>query len=264
MSAVTALMWGIILENNGYFYRLSFLIIAVFLFLTAFVFISANFFRLETYRIILYIIAFILLSAAMLLLTGFIWVKKILTGNDKDNRKTVKNPVAAKLSFRLFMPLLLAASDLISRNKDEIRRIYINTCNEYVKTRKIKVLPENMLVILPHCLQNSKCAVRFVEGIERCSGCNSCCIGTIKELLNKYGLRSRIATGGTAARKIIQDEKPGFVIAVACERDLSSGMMDVKNLPVYGVLNQRPNGPCRDTFVDTDELEKAILFFSHN
>lgn len=265
MSAVIVSMWGIILENNSnrYFFRLSFLIIAVLIFLTAFVFLTARFFSLQTYRIILYAIAFILFFAVMLFLTGFIWIKKIITRNEKNsNRKTVKNPFAAKLSFRLFMPFLLAVSDLINYNKDEIRRIYINICNEYIKTGKIKVSPGKMLVILPHCLQNSKCTVRFVEGIDGCTGCNSCGIGAIKELLNKYGIRSRIATGGTAARKIIQDEKPGFVIAVACERDLSSGMLDVQNLPVYGIINERPNGPCRDTFVDINELEKAIAFFS--
>jgi len=265
MYAVTVLRRGIVLENNRYFFRLSFLVIAFFIFLTAFMFLTANFFSLQTYRIILYIIAFLLLSAVLLFLTGFIWIEKILSRKTtNDNRKTSKNPFAAKLSFGLFMPLLLAVSDLINYNKDEIRRIYIDTCNEYIKTGKMKVLPEKMLVILPHCLQNSECTVRFVDGIDGCAGCNSCSIGSIKELLDKYGIKSRIATGGTAARKIIHDEKPGFVIAVACERDLSSGMMDVHGLPVYGILNQRPNGPCRDTFVDTKELEKAIVFFNLN
>jgi len=262
MSAVIVLMWGIVLENNGYFYKLSFLIIGVFIFLTAFVFLTAKFFSLQTYRIILYAAALLLLFAAMLLLAGFIWINRLLSPNGKDNRITVKNPLLAKLSFRFFMPLLLAAGNLLNWNKDEIRRVYINTCNEYIKTRKIEVPPDKMLVILPHCLQNSKCTVRFVDGIDRCAGCNACGIGALKDLLNKYGINSRIATGGTAARKIINDEKPGFIIAVACERDLSSGMMDVQSLPVYGILNQRPNGPCRDTFVDINELEKAIVLFS--
>jgi len=38
--------------------------------------------------------------------------------------------------------------------------------------------------------------------------------------------------------------------------------MDVKGLPVYGILNKRPNGPCKDTFVDVIELEKAIEHFA--
>ncbi|NLG89094.1 MAG: DUF116 domain-containing protein [Clostridiaceae bacterium] len=252
------------MENNRYFYRLSFLIIAVFLFLTAFLFFTASFLSLHTYRIIIYITAFLLLTAVILLLTGFIWITKILSQRDNNSAKTAKNPFLSKLSFRFFMPLLLAASEQLNFCKDEIRRVYINTFNEYIKTRKIKETPDKMLVILPHCLQNSKCPVRFVDSIDTCAGCNSCSIGAIKELLKKYGIRSRIATGGTAARKIINDEKPGFVIAVACERDLSSGMMDVQNLPVYGILNKRPNGPCRDTFVNTDELEYAILLFCQN
>lgn len=253
------------MDSSRYFLRLSFLVFAFFIILTAFVFITARFFSLQTYRAVLYAVAFLLLLTAMLILAGFIWIKRMLSGRKKNNeRKAIENTVAAKISFRLFMPLLLAVSDLFNCNKDEIRRIYIYTCNEYIKTRKIKVPLEKMLVILPHCLQNSKCSVRMVEGIDACSGCNSCDIGEVKELLDKYRIRSTIATGGTAARKIIQDEKPGFVIAVACERDLSSGMMDVRNLSVYGIINERPNGPCKDTFVDTNELEKAIMFFSLN
>lgn len=104
MSAVIVLMWGIVLENNGYFYKLSFLIIGVFIFLTAFVFLTAKFFSLQTYRIILYAAALLLLFAAMLLLAGFIWINRLLSPNGKDNRITVKNPLLAKLSCHYCSP----------------------------------------------------------------------------------------------------------------------------------------------------------------
>ena len=71
-----------------------------------------------------------------------------------------------------------------------------------------------------------------------------------------------IATGGTLARKIIVDSKPKAVIAVACERDLTSGVRDVNKIPVLGVFNSRPNGPCVDTDINIKEVEDAINFFT--
>lgn len=67
-----------------------------------------------------------------------------------------------------------------------------------------------------------------------------------------------IATGGTLARKIIIENKPNFIIAVACQRDLVEGIQEVFPIPVYGVLNQRPEGPCVNTRVDVSKIEKAL------
>jgi hypothetical protein len=72
-----------------------------------------------------------------------------------------------------------------------------------------------------------------------------------------------VATGGTLARQIVYTTKPQAVLAIACERDLMSGIQDVYPLPAVGVLNIRPNGPCFNTHVDVEavrrELEKIII-----
>jgi hypothetical protein len=49
------------------------------------------------------------------------------------------------------------------------------------------------------------------------------------------------------------------VIGVACERDLLSGIRDVRHkLSVLGIANTRPNGPCRDTQINLAELEATL------
>ena len=48
---------------------------------------------------------------------------------------------------------------------------------------------------------------------------------------------------------------------MACERDLSSGIQDSYPLPVFGVLNSRPHGPCYDTLVDLEKVEEALKTF---
>jgi hypothetical protein len=82
-------------------------------------------------------------------------------------------------------------------------------------------------------------------------------------LRNKYEAELAIATGGTIARRIVLTKKPRTIVAVACERDLISGIQDTYPIPVFGVLNMRPNGPCVDTRVDTDTVEAAIRYFLH-
>ncbi len=73
-----------------------------------------------------------------------------------------------------------------------------------------------------------------------------------------------MATGGTLARKIVLDARPEAIVAVACERDLSSGIVDTFPMPVMGISNERPFGPCFNTRVDLEKVKEAIRFFSGN
>ena len=50
---------------------------------------------------------------------------------------------------------------------------------------------------------------------------------------------------------------------MACERDLTSGVREVNKIPVLGVFNARPNGPCVDTDINIKEIEDAINFFTY-
>ena len=45
------------------------------------------------------------------------------------------------------------------------------------------------------------------------------------------------------------------------EDRLASGIQDTHPLPVYGILNSRPFGPCLDTDVALDQVEWAINEF---
>ena len=78
------------------------------------------------------------------------------------------------------------------------------------------------------------------------------------KLADEYGFTFFVATGGTLARQIIKEKRPKLVLAIACERDLMSGIQDVYPLPAVGVLNIRPNGPCYNTKVDLDEVKKVL------
>ncbi len=75
------------------------------------------------------------------------------------------------------------------------------------------------------------------------------------------GLDIFIATGGTIARRIVKEVRPDAIVAVACERDLSSGLVDTYPLPILGITNERPFGPCLNTRVDLTKVKEALEFF---
>jgi hypothetical protein len=50
---------------------------------------------------------------------------------------------------------------------------------------------------------------------------------------------------------------------VACERDLTSGIQDAYTLPVIGILNERPFGPCFNTSVDISKVAEALEFLAN-
>lgn len=255
------------MEKNNNYYLLSFLIISIFIIFAGVIFLSADLFDIHAFRLIFHIISVLLFTFAALMLLGFLGVQNILLNKDEVNSSVSQDKASKKktgalfltrIALKYFMPVILTMCDFFRFSKDDIRRVYIAANNKYINSLGLTVIPEKLLVLLPHCLQSSNCAYRIRNSLDNCQQCSSCNIGDIKSIVTGYGVNVEIATGGTSARKAIFDKKPEFVIAVACERDLTSGLIDIKDIPVYGILNQRPNGPCKDTYVDIDLLEKTI------
>ena len=82
-------------------------------------------------------------------------------------------------------------------------------------------------------------------------------------LLNRLngGAQHKVFTvaGGEEARNLIRQYRPTSILAIACERDLMSGIKDVaEKIPVFAVPNKRPEGPCKNTEYSLHELEDAL------
>ena len=67
-----------------------------------------------------------------------------------------------------------------------------------------------------------------------------------------------MATGGTLARLFIKEKKPEIIIAVACKRDLMSGIFDTFPMNVYGIYNKIVKSPCVNTDIDVEKIEEII------
>lgn len=105
------------------------------------------------------------------------------------------------------------------------------------------VRPDDLLVLLPRCLGKEAMQAAM-------------------EVAGRYGVPLFVASRGRYAREMIASRRPQRVVAVACERDLASGVHDVgPRLPVLGVTLSLPDGPCRNTGVDPAALEAAVRRF---
>ena len=165
------------------------------------------------------------------------------------------------VAIKIYLPLMTAVGSLIGLSKEKVRASFIRVNNEMVRAEGRYYKQEEILLLLPHCLQNSHCKYRLTYDIYNCKRCGNCPIADLLSLSEKYGIHIAIATGGTIARRIVVQTKPKLILAVACERDLSSGIQDTYPLSVYGVLNERPYGPCLDTRVSLEQVECALNHF---
>ena len=181
------------------------------------------------------------------------------------NNKNVSNTLMKVnyLIVKSIFPILSKIAQFIGISKDEIRKIFIKINNAYIYSNKYKINSKDLMILIPHCIQNHSCKLKVTNNIDNCKKCGICKINDLLKLKEKYNTKIFVATGGTLARKIIVDNKPKAVIAVACERDLTSGVREVNKIPVLGVFNARPNGPCVDTDINIKEIEDAINFFTY-
>ncbi|MCT4584883.1 MAG: DUF116 domain-containing protein [Peptostreptococcaceae bacterium] len=164
------------------------------------------------------------------------------------------------LFFKIFYPVIESLIIILKKDKHVIRRILINLNNKIIYNMDWKLKGEDILIMLPHCLQLDDCSLKITSNIDNCKECGRCDLKEILRMKSKYNVLVHVATGGTLARKKIKEIRPKAIIAVACERDLSEGIKDISKIPVFGVLNKRPNGPCFNTKIDINELENSIKF----
>ncbi len=162
------------------------------------------------------------------------------------------------LTIKFFLPLMELLGRAFRLSKDRVRHAFIHTNNALVLAERRVYTPENILVLAPHCLQNHRCAFRLTHNINNCRSCGNCAVAGLKHLADTYGVYVALATGGSIARRLVLERRPKCLVAVACERDLTSGIQDVAPMPVLGVFNTRPFGPCIDTDVAVPEVEAAL------
>lgn len=164
-----------------------------------------------------------------------------------------------RFAVYLLYPMAIYVGKMLDIEKEAVERSFIAVNNQLVKAKVQGVSPQDILILTPHCLQKSDCPHKITINVWNCKQCGRCSINGLLELSRKYGVQVAVVTGGTLARMMIKKMRPKAIVAVACERDLTTGIQDAYPIPVLGVLNMRPEGPCMNTCVDIDLVEEKIL-----
>ena len=199
-------------------------------------------------------------TAALILAIG--WAALALVLNILLGRPVLFAKPLRGVTIKLFLPLMTLLGRLVGIPKQTVRASFIKVNNELVRSEKHRCPADRILLLMPHCIQNSRCKYRLTYDIDNCRRCGECALAGLLELRDRFGVKLAVATGGTIARRIVVQHRPKLIIAVACERDLASGIQDTYPIPVYGILNSRPFGPCLDTDVALEQVEWAIREFT--
>lgn len=257
MSANAGIIWMKVMfldRRISNFLTFSFLLVLIFALAIAVFTYGYRYFTLDIYNQVL--IVFIVLTGLTMIVVTYAMLAVIHAYRKKSIAPSMLFPV--RLALKVVIPFTIFITGLLKKDKDAIRSLFIDINNILVQSGKRRYKPDRILVLLPHCLQDSQCGYKVTGNINNCRQCGRCTIGTLLGIVKAKGVKAAVVTGGTAARNLVGREKPGVILSVACERDLSIGISDVGSIPVLGVVNERPNGPCKDTYVDVGLLEEKL------
>jgi hypothetical protein len=177
---------------------------------------------------------------ALLLVGGVLWLWwGVLFLSYEVGRPLLPERLAERGPFLRLMRLTSRVADRFGR-RDWVENAAVKIYNALAVARGRKVGQGELLLLIPRCL--SKVTLDGVLGIA-----------------GKYGVPVFVATRGQLARRVIRERRPRAVVAVACERDMVSGLHDVAGkIPVLGLTMTLPAGPCKDASLDLGQLERWV------
>lgn len=181
-------------------------------------------------------VIFFLAASIILALIEGVWVMKF--------RKSIFPYRMIERFLLSILPKAVWLGGKIGLSKDRVGNSFIKVHNFITKIHADKVNPERLLILLPRCLKK--------EARDR-----------LLNMTNGDAVKILTVSGGEEARQAIKQCSPTLILALACERDLMSGIKDVAEMiPVLALANKRPEGPCKNTEFSTDELGEIMKFIS--
>lgn len=157
----------------------------------------------------------------------------------RSGRALLPERLAERGPFLRLMRLTSRVAERFGR-RDWVENAAVKVYNGLALLRRRKVGTGEMLLLIPRCLSKET-----LDGVLGIAG--------------KYGVPVFVATRGQLARRVIRERRPRAVVAVACERDMVSGLHDVAGkVPVLGLTMTLPAGPCKDAGLDLGRLEAWV------
>ena len=179
------------------------------------------------------------LADAALALAGLTWLA-LIGVSYVTNRALLPSRFAERGLLLKTLRLASRVGEIFGVQRDWTDNAAITVYNQLAWAREWRVRANEMLILIPRCLSRTA-----LEGV--------------MEIAKRYDVATFVATRGAYARQAIRERRPKAVVAVACERDMVSGLHDVAGrLPVLGLTMQLPNGPCKDASLDLVQMEAFV------
>jgi uncharacterized protein len=181
-----------------------------------------------------------LLWSALLLVGAILWAWwSVLFLSYELRRPLLPERLAERGPFLRLMRLTSRIADRFGR-RDWVENAAVKVYNALALARGRKVGQGELLVLIPRCLSKET-----LDGVLGIAG--------------RYGVPVFVATRGQLARRVIRERRPRAVVAVACERDMVSGLHDVAGkIPVLGLTMTLPSGPCKDAALNLAQFEEWV------
>ncbi len=207
--------------------------------------------------IIIGIFMLIFLKGIPVLILGFAVLLSGLTGLLAACHKSRFLPIPLKIKkiilMNMMLNLFLFLSGLLKLSKEKLMQYFLELNNYmYIKSGDVA------LVLLPKCIQNSKCIQDIATDVYNCKKCGNCQIGEILELCKPKKIEVVLVGGGRLAIEKVKEINPDNIVAIACEVELIDGIRTIYHKPVWAINNLRPNGPCINTGVNMEEFQNIL------
>lgn len=159
----------------------------------------------------------------------------------RTNRNWLPRLLAERGLVPWMMPRLERLAVAIGISRDRAGNALVRVFNRLAIARRTAGIdPRELLILVPRCLARDS-------------------MRQAMEISTRYDVPVFVAARGRYARQMIAMRRPKGIVAVACERDLVSGMHDVAGrLPVLGTTLQLGDGPCRNTEFTLAEMEGQV------
>ena len=179
------------------------------------------------------------LADAVLAAAGAVWLALIGLSYVTD-RALLPSRFAERGLLLKTLRLSSRVGELFGVQRDWTDNAAVAVYNRLAWAREWRVRANELLILIPRCLSRAA-----LDGV--------------MDIAKRYDVATFVATRGAYARQAIRERRPKAVVAVACERDMVSGLHDVAGkLPVLGLTMQLPNGPCKDASIDLARMEEFV------
>jgi len=170
---------------------------------------------------------------------GLVWLALIGIAYSTGRRILPERLAERGLLLRT-VNLAWRVGELFGVQRDWTDHASVRVYDRLALARTRTVSSNELLILIPRCLSRAS-----LDGV--------------LDIARRYDVAAFVATRGQLARRVIRERRPKAVVAVACERDMISGLHDVAGrVPVLGLTMQLPNGPCKDASIDISKMEEFV------